>query len=177
MAAPAVQVQNWWAQVLRGIVAIVFGLIVLIWPGLALFTLKVLVVVFGIYALVDGILAILSTVRAIQQGTQWWSHLLEGAVGIIVGLLVLFWTGVTSLVLLYLIAAWAIITGIFKIVAATLSSDWLLMASGAISVVFGLVLIAARGDGALAVIQVIAVYALVFGVLQLINGYQLRTKH
>lgn len=175
MAAPAVQAENWWALVLRGIVAILFGLAILAWPGFALFTLRLLVVIFGIYALVDGIFAIVSTIRAIQQRTQWWSHLLEGIVGIVVGLLVLFWPGITAVLLLYLIAAWAIITGIFKIVAAIPSTDWLMIASGGVSVLFGLLLIAVSDRGALAVVQIIAVYAQVFGFLQLVNGFQLRT--
>lgn len=176
MAAPAVQAENWWAPVLRGIVAIVFGLAVLIWPAFALFTLKILVVLFGVYVLVDGILAIISTVRAMQQGTPWWSHLIEGVVGIVVGLLVMFWTGVTSLILIFAIAIWAIITGFFKIIAAIPSSDWLMFSSGGISVLFGLLLISIRDSDVLTVIQVIAAYALVFGFLQLVNGYQLQSR-
>lgn len=176
MATPVVQAQNWWAQVLRGAVAIIFGLAVLSWPSFALVSLRVLVLLFGVYALVDGTLAIISTVRSIQEGTPWWSHLVEGIVGIVVGLLVLFWPGLTSLVLLYLIAAWAIIVGIFKIVSAIPGVDWLLMASGGVSIVLGLLLVAARSGGALAFVQIIGIFALIFGFLMLVNGFEMRTQ-
>src|ERR687897_2912559 len=104
---------NWWALLLRGIAAVLFGLAALFWPGLTLF---VLIVFFGAYSLVDGIFAIVAGIRG--SGGRRWLLLAEGVLGVLVGLIALFWPGMTALVFLYVIAAWAILTGILKVVVA-----------------------------------------------------------
>ena len=171
----AILARNWWAVGLRGLIAILFGLAAFFWPGLTLFAL---VILFGAYALVDGLFAILAAVRAAEQHTRWWSLVVEGLVGIAVGLLTFFYPGVTAVALLYIIAAWAIVTGIFEIIAAIqlhqeITNEWLLGLSGLASVLFGIVAMVTPGAGALAIVWLIGVYAIVFGVLQLGLAYRL----
>src|ERR1700722_10577486 len=107
--------KNWWALVIRGFLGIGFGLIAFFWPGI---TLASLVILFAAYALVDGVMAIVAAVRSLKSHERWGGLLLEGIAGLAVGLMTMAWPAITALWLIYLIAAWAIITGIFEIVAA-----------------------------------------------------------
>jgi uncharacterized membrane protein HdeD (DUF308 family) len=107
--------RNWWALALRGVVAIVFGVLAFIWPGL---TLTVLILLFGAYMLVDGIFAIVAAVRAERHDARWWLLVAEGVLGVLAGIIAFLWPGLTALALLYLVAAWAIVTGILEIVGA-----------------------------------------------------------
>jgi uncharacterized membrane protein HdeD (DUF308 family) len=171
----AILARNWWVLGLRGVIAILFGLAAFFWPGLTIFTL---VILFGAYALVDGLFAILAAFRAAEQHTRWWPLVVEGLVGIAVGLLTFFYPGVTAVALLYIIAAWAIVTGIFEIIAAIqlhqeISNEWLLGLSGVASVLFGILAMVTPSAGALAIVWLIGVYAIVFGVLQLGLAYRL----
>jgi uncharacterized membrane protein HdeD (DUF308 family) len=171
----AILARNWWVLAIRGVIAILFGLAAFFWPGLTLFAL---VILFGAYALVDGIFAILAAVRAAEQHTRWWSLVVEGLVGIAVGLLTFFYPGVTAVALLYIIAAWAIVTGTLEIIAAIqlhqeITNEWLLGLSGLASVLFGILAMVTPGAGALAIVWLIGVYAIVFGVLQLGLAYRL----
>src|SRR5689334_7495127 len=143
--------RNWWALALRGLAAVAFGIMVFIWPAI---TLLVLVVLFGAYAFVDGIFAILAAVRAAGRQQQWGAMLIEGVIGILVAGLALFWPGLTVLALLYLIATWSMLTGIFEIAAAIrlrreIIGEWLLALGGAASILFGLLLVVLPGAGAL----------------------------
>lgn len=174
MATKPEQGQNWLTQVLRGIVAILFGIAVLVWPGFAASALRLLVLAFGIYALADGVLALVSMVRGTQPETSRWSQFAEGVVGIVVGLLILFWPGATALFILYLIVAWAIVTGVFKVISAVPSRDWLLMSSGGVSVLLGLVLLGIQGSGVVVFLQVIGAFAIVFGALTVVSGLEMR---
>ena len=169
--------RNWWALALRGLAAILFGILAFAWPGITLF---VLVVFFGAYMLVDGIFAIVAAVRAAGEQARWWLLLLEGVLGVGVGLVAFFWPGLTALALLYLIAAWAIVTGIMEIAAAIrlrreMVGEWALILGGALSVLFGvlLVVIPARA-GLLSLTWLIGAYAVVFGVLQVILAFRVR---
>jgi len=168
--------RNWWALALRGLLAVVFGLLAFALPGL---TLAALVILFGAYALVDGIFALVAAVRAAEAHERWWLFVLEGIAGIAAGLITFAWPGITALVLLYLIAWWAIITGIFEIAAAIrlrkeITGEFWLALGGAASVIFGLILLFRPGVGALAVIWLIGTYALVFGLLLVMLGFRLR---
>src|SRR5512135_3769825 len=159
--------RNWWALVLRGLFAVLFGIMALAWPGI---TLGALVLLYGAYALADGVFAIAAVMAGRTGGRPWWSLLVEGLVGIAVGIMTFAWPGITALVLLYLIAAWAFVTGIFEIVAAIrlreeIRGEWLLALSGILSILFGLALVVYPGAGALAVIWVIGAYAIASGVL------------
>jgi uncharacterized membrane protein HdeD (DUF308 family) len=171
--------KSWSAIALRGLIALLFGVIVFTWPSL---TLLALVLLFGSYALVDGIFAIIAAIQAGRQRRRGWPMLLEGIIGIAVGTLTFFWPGITALTLLYFIAAWAIVTGIFEIVAAIelrkeIESEWLLALGGIASVLFGLLLVVFPGTGALAIVWLIGAYSLLFGILLLALAFRLYRLH
>jgi uncharacterized membrane protein HdeD (DUF308 family) len=164
---------NWWALALRGLAAVLFGLLTLFLPGITLVTL---VLLFGAYALVDGVFNVVAFFRA---ASHHWALLIEGAIGLFAGVLTFAWPAITALVLLYLIAFWAILTGIFEIVAGirlrkVIANEWLLVALGVISLLFGLLILFAPGTGALAIVLWIGAYALVFGIFMLAFAFRLR---
>src|SRR5579871_3222987 len=143
--------RHWWVVALRGLAAIVFGILAFIWPGI---TLAVLVLFFGAYAIVDGVLALYSAFRS--RGEHIWAPLVEGLLGIATGLIAFFWPGLTALALLIVIAVWAILTGVLEVYAAVrlrrvIDNEWALILSGVLSAVFGILLLIQPGAGALAV--------------------------
>jgi len=169
-------IRNWWVVALRGVFAIVFGILAFLWPAIALVTL---VLLFGIYALADGICAVITAVTHRIGVPRWWG-LFAGIISIIAGILVFTWPGITAMALLYLIAAWAIVTGIFEIFAAVelrreLSHEWLLILSGIVSVAFGVLVTANPGAGALSIIWLISLYAVIMGVLLVVLGIRLHS--
>ena len=172
--------RNWWMFAVRGVVAVIFGLLALIWPGQ---TLQALVLVFGAYALVDGIFAVIAGISARGHFDRWWAMLLEGLVGVVIGLLTFFWPNITALVLLYFIAAWALITGIFEIVAAIqlrrlITGEWMLILGGLLSIIFGILLFVFPGAGTVSLVWMIGIYAIVFGISEIIFAFRLRgLKH
>jgi uncharacterized membrane protein HdeD (DUF308 family) len=159
--------KHWWAFALRGLVAVLFGILAFVMPGI---TLAVLVLLWGAFAFVDGVLSLISAFRITQD--HRWGLLLEGVAGIAAGILTFVWPGITALVLLYIIAAWALITGVLEIVAAVrlrrvINNEWWLALTGILSILFALVLIVSPGTGALALVWVIGAYAILFGLLML----------
>ncbi len=169
--------RNWWVFALRGVIAILFGLLALIWPGL---TLATLVLFFGAYALVDGIFSAIAGVASIGNNQRWWAMLLVGLAGIIIGLITLFNPAITAVVLITLIAVWAIITGIFEIVAAiqmrrSINNEWMLILGGILSIIFGVLLFMSPAAGALALVTIIGIFAIVFGVTELILAFRVRS--
>jgi uncharacterized membrane protein HdeD (DUF308 family) len=165
--------QSWWSLLARGIIAVLFGLVALFLPRL---TLLVLVYIFGAFALVEGIIAIYLSFQERRMQTNWWMLLLSGIAGVILGILVFIWPGITSLVLLYLIAAWAIITGIIELVAAfTTGMGWVLALAGALSILLGIVLLARPVAGILSLVWLIGIYAIIWGVLQIVRAFQARS--
>jgi uncharacterized membrane protein HdeD (DUF308 family) len=168
--------RNWWAVVLRGVAAILFGVLTWVLPGTSL---TVLIVLFAFYALAEGALNIASAARGAKQHERWGFLLFEGLVSLAAGIVALVWPGLTALALLYWIAAWALITGALEIAAAVrlrreLAGEWLLALSGVASIVFGVLLIRAPGPGALAVLYLIGAYAVLFGILLCALGMRLR---
>jgi uncharacterized membrane protein HdeD (DUF308 family) len=168
--------RNWWVLALRGVFAIIFGVLAILWPGI---TLLALIMLFGAYALVDGIFAVIAGIASYGRNERWWAVLLEGIAGIILGVLTFLWPGITALVLVYFIAAWALITGVFEIAAAIwlrkeIEGEWMMVLSGIVSIIFGLFLLVAPGAGALGLTVVIGVYAIVFGILRLMLASRLR---
>lgn len=170
-------VQNWWILAIRGVVAILFGIGAFVWPGL---TLTVLVLLFGAYALVDGIFAVIAGFVMRRAQERWWVLILEGLTGIVLGVLTLLWPAITALTLLYFIAAWSIVTGVFEIAAAIrlrkeIEGEWALGLAGLGSLLFGILLMVLPGSGALALIWLIGAYALIFGILLLVLAFRLRS--
>jgi len=171
--------RNWWALVLRGLAAILFGLLAFFWPGITLF---VLVIFFGAYMFVDGIFAIIAAVRAAGEEERWWLLLIEGILGVLAGLVAFFWPGLTALALLYFIAVWAIVTGVLEIVAAIrlrreIEGEWALGLSGALSVIFGVLLIVSPAPaGLLSLVWLVGAYAVASGVLLLILAIRVRRE-
>jgi uncharacterized membrane protein HdeD (DUF308 family) len=168
--------REWGWIALRGALAILFGIVALLMPGI---TLAALVLVWGAYALIDGALALIAAFRVRDSGRPMWPFLVIGILSIGAGILTFMWPGLTALVLLMLIAVWAIFTGIFQIVAAIrlrkeIDNELLLGLSGALSVVFGLLMIARPGAGALAVVWIIGFYAMFFGALLIAVAFKVR---
>jgi uncharacterized membrane protein HdeD (DUF308 family) len=165
----------WWTFVSRGLLAIAFGLIALVWPGI---TLIVLVFLFGFYAVLEGILSIIAAV--INRGMRsWWVLLLEGLISFIVGCVAFIWPGLTAVVLLIFIAIWAILTGLLEIWAAVqlrkeIRGEWVLALTGIISILIGIILFVNPGAGALAVVWMIGIYAAIFGALMIFLGVKFR---
>ena len=167
----------WWLILLRGIAAIIFGVLAFIWPGITLVTL---VLFWGAFTLVDGVLALAHAIMGGKVGSRWWLALI-GVLGIIVGLLTFLMPGVTALVLLIFIATWAIVLGIFQIIGAIrlrkeIDNEWTLGLGGALSVLFGVILLIAPGAGALALVWAIGAFAVVFGILLVMAALKLK-KH
>src|ERR1700726_4155306 len=165
--------RNWWALALRGVAAVLFGLLTFFLPGITLVTL---VLLFGAYALVDGVFNVIAFFRV---ASHQWALLIEGVIGIIAGILTFAWPAITAIALLYVIAFWAMFTGIFEIVAGirlrkVISNEWLLLVLGAVSLLFGLLILFAPGAGALAIVLWIGAYALVFGIFLLALAFRLR---
>jgi len=169
--------KNWWLLLLRGIAAIIFGLLAFAWPGLTLLTL---ILFYGAFALVDGVLAIVAAITGGVPGSRWWLAIV-GLLGIAAGLLTFLTPGLTALVLLFFIAGWAIVTGVFEIIGAIklrkeIDNEWLLILGGIISVLFGVGMMLAPGAGALALVWVIGAYSVVMGMLFVALAFRLK-KH
>jgi uncharacterized membrane protein HdeD (DUF308 family) len=170
--------KNWWALVLRGVAGIVFGILAFVMPVV---TLAALLLLFGAYALVDGIFNIVAAATGGRGARPWWALLLAGLAGIGAGLVTFVMPGLTALALAYLIGIWAIVTGVLEIVAAVrlrkeIRNEWLLGLSGALAVAFGALLLFAPGAGALAMVLWIGAYALVYGALLVFLGFRLRGR-
>jgi uncharacterized membrane protein HdeD (DUF308 family) len=167
---------HWWALALRGVIAILFGLAALLRPDIAL---EALILLFGAYALVDGVFAIVGVFGGTRGGTPRWLLLLEGVVSILAGIIAFVFPGLTAIALLYLVAAWAVITGLAEIATAIrvrqeIRGEWALILGGILSVLFGLLLAVLPGVGILSLIWLIGAYAVVFGVLLVITAFRVR---
>jgi uncharacterized membrane protein HdeD (DUF308 family) len=167
--------RNWWLLLLRGALAVLFGILTFAWPGLTLLTL---VILYGAFAFADGVVAIVAAIKGGSPAPRWWLALL-GIFGIAAGILTVLWPQITGLILLFFIAGWAIATGILQIVGAIslrkeIEGEWLLIASGALSVLFGLMLVAWPGAGALALAFTIGSFAIIYGVLLIAFSFRLK---
>lgn len=167
----------WWLLLLRGLAAIAFGVVAFVWPGL---TLVALTLLWGIYALADGVFALWAALAAndADTGRRWWLAL-GGVVSILAGVVAFFYTGMTALVLLMFIAAWAIVIGAVLIWGAielrkVLDDVWLLALNGVLSIAFGILLFAQPGAGALALVWMIGWFAVVFGIFHIALAFRLK---
>jgi uncharacterized membrane protein HdeD (DUF308 family) len=167
--------RNWWLILLRGVFAVIFGVLTFIWPAGSLLTL---VFLYGAYAFVDGIFALAAAFTGGGPAPRWWLAIV-GVLGVGAGLATFIWPGMTALVLLLFIAGWAIAGGVMQIIGAIqlrkeIDNEWLLAASGVISVIFGVALAVQPGVGALALITVIGVFAIIYGVVLILLALRLR---
>ncbi|HXJ83374.1 MAG TPA: HdeD family acid-resistance protein [Candidatus Methylomirabilis sp.] len=172
-----VLVRNWWAVLIRGLAAIVFGLIAFLAPGFMVLWLALL---FGAYALVDGVFAIIAGIRAAERHERWWPFALEGLASIIVGIIALVMPVAAAIALLYFVAAWAILTGVLRISAAIrlrkeIRGEWFLILNGALSVLLGILIIARPGAGLITLVWVLGAYAIVYGAMLVALSFKLRS--
>jgi uncharacterized membrane protein HdeD (DUF308 family) len=169
--------KNWWLVLLRGIAAVLFGVLALAWPGLTLLTL---ILLYGAYALADGVIAIIAAITGNAPAGRWWLAIV-GILGIAVGALTFMLPGITALILLFTIAGWAVAIGVLQIIGAIrlrkeIDNEWFLILSGVVSVLFGLAVVLRPGAGALALVWVIGTYAIIAGVLYIGLAFRLK-KH
>lgn len=168
--------QTWWLMMLRGIVAILFGLLCCFQP---FFSLNVLVIFFGAYALVDGVLAVVSSIQGRKTHQDWWVLLLWGLVSVITGALTLAVPPLAILVLVYYFAAWAIVTGVMEIIAAirlrgeALGRGWLII-GGLLSVLFGILLFARPGSSIVVIGWLIGIFAILLGIIFVALAFHMR---
>ena len=176
-ALSEVLADSWWAVGLRGVLGILFGLICLLSPGLAL---EVFVILFAAYMLVDGVFAIASGIKAARNGERWGLLILEGIVDLAAGTVAVLWPAITLVALIWIVAIWAIVSGALMLGAAfTLKLDhgrWWLALGGIASLIFGVLLVIQPLIGAVVLTLWIGAYALVFGIFQLVLAFQLHAK-
>ena len=170
--------QNWWVFLVRGLVAIAFGLVALAWPGATLVTL---VLFYGVFALIDGVFAVIAAVRGKGGAdSRWWLSFV-GLLGIVAGLVTYFSPGLTALALLVVIGIWALMYGVVEIVGAIrlrkeIDNEWMLIIHGALAALFGILVLVRPGTGALALIWLIGSFAILSGILLLAFAFTLK-KH
>jgi uncharacterized membrane protein HdeD (DUF308 family) len=168
--------RDWWVFALRGIAALVFGILAFIWPET---TLTVLVFLFGAYVLVDGVSLLVALVRGDDVARRHgWAVGIMGVLGIVAGVVTFAWPGLTALSLLYLVAFWAIATGAFQVIAAIqlrreLDNEFWMALGGVASIVFGALLVASPGAGLISLVWLVGIWSVVFGVSSLGLAYRL----
>ncbi len=168
---------GWFA--LRGGISILFGFMAIVWPMATLWALAIL---WGAFVLTDGIFAFVVSWRMHRKGVRWWPYILFGVTGVVAGIVTFAWPGITAIVLLYIIAIWALIGGINQIVAAVrlrhvIDSEWLLGLAGVISLLFGLlILLRPIPEGIIAIGWLVGFYALTIGMMQIIVAFKIKNK-
>ncbi|HYZ86239.1 MAG TPA: HdeD family acid-resistance protein [Bryobacteraceae bacterium] len=168
--------RNWWSLVIRGLVGVLVGIITFISPVI---TLQALVLLFGAYALIDGVMNIVGATHAARAHQRWGVLLLQGIAGILAAVVTVLWPGITALALVLVIGSWAIVTGVLQVIAAIrlrryISGEWLLALAGILSVIFGVLVMIAPLVGALVIAMWVGVYAFIFGAVLIGLGLRLR---
>jgi uncharacterized membrane protein HdeD (DUF308 family) len=168
---------RWGWVVFRGVLAVLFGLFAFARPGAMAFSM---VLVFGCYAFIAGIATVIAAARRGHAGESWGALLLDGLLGIAVGVLAVLWPARTALAFVWLIGAWALLTGILEIASAIklrklIQHEWLLGLAGAVSIAFGLLMFYRPIAGGLAVVWWLGAYALIFGIMMIVLGFRLRS--
>jgi uncharacterized membrane protein HdeD (DUF308 family) len=169
--------RNWWVSVIRGVAAIVFGVIAFAYPGL---TVATLVLFFGAWVLIDGVFRVIGAIGHQASDPEWGFHLIIGIIGIIIGFLTFHAPQITALALIIYIAAWALMIGATEIALAIklrreIRGEWFLILMGLVSIVFAVMLLWNPVPGALALVWLIGSYAIVFGILGIFFGFRLRS--
>lgn len=168
---------NWWMVLIRGLFAVIMGIVAIMWPGI---TVMSLLMVYGIFTIADGITAIWIGVAAKHGQRIWWEMVATGVLAILAGLVAALWPGLTAMVFVVMIGVFAIIRGVFEIVAAiqlrkVIDDEWMLILSGVISVLFGGMLVARPGEGAIAMVLLIGAFMIAIGAMMI--GLAMRLRH
>ena len=169
--------QNWWLVLVQGVLSVVLGVLALAWPGV---TLGALILLWGLFALLNGVVDVFSAIGAAGSHRTWGWQLAGGLVGILVGLAILRWPGLSALFVLYLVAIWAIMMGIVRIVGAiadreALPHAWLVALAGVASVLYGIAMFAWPGVGLLTLVYLVGSYAIVYGVITCVIAFRLHS--
>lgn len=171
-------VRNWWALALRGVAAVLFGIIAFALPGV---TLTVLVLFFAAYLLIDGVFALIAGLKAAEHHQRWGALALEGILDLIAGALVVMWPGLTLVVFIYMAAFWALVSGITLLVAAfrlhRQHGEWMMILAGILSIAWGVAVAVFPIAGILMWAWWIGAYALIFGIAMLVLAFRLRRHH
>lgn len=168
---------NWWTMAIRGAITALFGVAAIAWPDI---TLAVLIGLFGAFMLVDGVIAFVSAVRAGQEGQRWWTYIVEGIVEVAIGIAVFSVPQVTAVILLYFIAFWAIFVGIWRIATAIelrreIPGEWIWGLSGLVTLLFGFAILVFPGAGALALVTLVGLFALAFGIFSFFMSFRVKS--
>jgi uncharacterized membrane protein HdeD (DUF308 family) len=168
--------RNWWAYAIQGLAALVFGILTLVWPNISL---RVMIALFGAFAVVTGIMLVAGSFDAARQRMHWGSLLAAGILDVALGLVTWFWPGLTALAVLYLVVAWAAVTGVIYIVASVELRDdiphaWLLTLTGVLSLALAVVLAVDPRDGILSLVYVVGIYAILSGAAELVFAFRVR---
>jgi uncharacterized membrane protein HdeD (DUF308 family) len=180
IAAGTVELARWWwTFILRGVLAIAFGVVAFVSPPA---TIAALVLLFGAWALVDGVFHIAGAIQDRSRNRSFWLAVLEGVVSIIAGVLALAFPAFAALSLLLIISAWSIITGIFEVVMAIrlreqITGELWLAIAGILSIMFGVLLFLFPTSGAITIVWIIGAFAIAFGISMIILGWRLRGIH
>ncbi|MFI6498821.1 HdeD family acid-resistance protein [Nonomuraea typhae] len=166
--------RTWWLILIRGICAIIFGILALVWPGI---TLYVLVIFFGAYAIVSGLFSLFAAFGHNVQSRAWL--IISGIIGILAGIVAFAWPGITALALLYVIAFWAIFTGVAEIVAGValrkdIDNEWMLILGGILSVIFGILLIIWPATGMLTLTWLLGIFAIIYGIAMVVLSFNVK---
>lgn len=176
MSASSEVTGNWWAIGLRAAAAILLGIIAFMMPVV---TIAAVVTVFGVYAIVDGLFAIGAAVRGVRKHERWGWMLAEGIIGVVAGAIALFMPAIGALALTWLVAGWALATGVLAIAAAVklrkiMTGEWLLALTGVLSVLLALLVAAFPGVGILLLVTWVGAYALVYGIITLVLAVRVK---
>jgi len=167
--------RHWWLLVLNGVFAVLFGIAAFVWPGI---TFAALVLLFGAYTFVFGLLMVGFGLMAAGEAEDWWALLLAGILGIVIGVFAFAQPAAMALALVYVIGMWAMVTGLLELVAAIklrkiINDEWLMALGGVISIIFGVLVLAQPAAGAMAIVYLFGVYAVLLGITQVVLGIRL----
>lgn len=167
---------NWWIPLIRGIAAILFGIIALAMPGL---TAYALMIAFGAYAVVDGVMAIYLGFKRKSTDEAWWAWVIDGILSILIGLMALFWTEATAVVFIIWIAAWAFVAGIMRIVAAIrlrkeIEGEWALILSGVLMIIWGILLVYTPAAGIISIAWLLGLFSVLVGIAMIMLAFRLK---
>ncbi len=168
--------KNWWTFTLRGLLAIAFGILALVWPGA---TIAVLAIFLGIYLLLGGIFAVVAGLATSGKNSRWWTLVLEGLAGIILGLVALFFPGLTEEIIVFMVAIWAVVVGFLEISSAfqirhEIANEVIMIISGLLAVIMGILLFVFPIGGVVSIVWIIGVFSIAFGIALILLSLRMR---